>query len=119
MPWFKVDDKLHSHPKRYRAGLRAMGAWVIAGSWSSDHLTDGHVPAHMLDALGIRKADADALVKAGLWHVDGDGWRFHDWQALNPSRSAVEQRRAEDRQRKAEAREARKAQLRVVSGGTS
>lgn len=41
MAWFKVDDKLHSHPKLYRASLRAMGLWVLAGSWCSDQLTDG------------------------------------------------------------------------------
>ena len=51
MAWFKVDDKLHSHPKRYRASLRAMGLWVLAGSWCSDQLTDGVIPRDLLAAL--------------------------------------------------------------------
>lgn len=96
MAWFKVDDKLHSHPKRYRAGLRAMGLWVTAGSWSSDQLTDGHIPAHMLAVLGGRPADAKALVDAELWVPTGDGWRFHDWQAMNPSRRQVEEQRTKN-----------------------
>lgn len=29
MPWFKVDDKIHSHPKARRAGLAAMGLSLI------------------------------------------------------------------------------------------
>jgi len=115
VPWFKVDDKLHSHPKRYRANLRAMGLWVLAGSWSSDQLTDGHIPRDLLAALGGTPADASALVRAGLWEECPDGWLFHDWEAQNPTRTSVETRRAEDRERKAQAREARR--LRLLQGG--
>lgn len=96
MSWFKVDDKLHSHPKRHRAGLRAMGLWVAAGSWSSDQLTDGHIPSHMLAVLGGRPSDARALVDAELWTPVEDGWLFHDWQAMNPSRTQVNERRAKN-----------------------
>ena len=115
MPWFKVDDKLHSHPKRHRAGLRAMGLWVVAGSWCSDQLTDGLIPRDMLIALGGKPADAAALVDAGLWEECPSGWIFHHWDAQNPSRADVEARRAEDRQRKAQAREARR--LKLLQGG--
>lgn len=96
MPWFKVDDQLHAHPKRHRAGLRAMGLWVIAGSWSSSQLTDGIVPEDMLSALGGRKADAAALVAAGLWDETPGGWCFHDWGNQNPTRDDVESQRAHD-----------------------
>ena len=115
MPWFKVDDKLHSHPKRYRASLRAMGLWVLAGSWCSDQLTDGVIPRDLLSALGGRPADAADLVQAGLWDECPEGWRFHDWEAQNPTRRDVEARRAEDRERKAQAREARR--LKLLQGG--
>ena len=117
MTWFKVDDGLHSHPKRHRAGLKAMGLWVVAGSWASDQLTDGFIPTDMLPVLGGRTTDARALVDAGLWDAIEGGWHFHDWEAQNPTRLAVEQRRAEDRERKAQAREARR--LRVVKGEAS
>lgn len=109
MAWFKVDDKLHSHPKRHRAGLRAMGLWVVAGSWCGDQLTDGLVPRDMLTALGGKPADAKALVDAGLWETDAQGWRFHDWGGQNPSRDDVEAQRAEWRRRQVEARQRRRA----------
>ena len=104
MAWFKVDDKLHSHPKRHRAGLRAMGLWVVAGSWCGDQLTDGHVPRDMLAALGGKTVDAKALVDAGLWETTPTGWQFHDWQGRNPTRDDVETQRAEWRKRQQAAR---------------
>lgn len=110
MAWFKVDDKLHSHPKRHRAGLRAMGLWVVAGSWCGDQLTDGFVPTDMLMALGGKPADAAALVTAGLWVVVDGGWRFHEWAAMNPAKTDIETQRAEWRQRQADARARRKAE---------
>ena len=91
--WFRVDDKLHSHPKRYRTNLRAMGLWVLAGSWSSDQLTDGFIPRELLATFGAEPADADSLVSAELWHEVAGGWQFNDWLAMNPSRAEVRQRR--------------------------
>ena len=111
MAWFKVDDKLHSHPKRHRAGMRAMGLWVIAGSWCGDQLTDGLVPRDMLTVLGGKPADAAALVAAGLWEECPQGWIFHGWDGQNPTRYEVEEEREKERQRKAEWR-AKKAEKR-------
>lgn len=85
MPWFKVDDKLAMHPKVLRAGNAAMGLWVRAGSWSAAHLTDGLIPMSLLSSLGGKRAQADALVKAGLWDVEPDGYRFRDWLDYQPS----------------------------------
>lgn len=111
MTWFKVDDNLHSHPKRHQAGLRAMGLWVIAGSWASAHLTDGFVPKHMLASLGGQSKDARSLVESGLWLAEEDGWQFHDWEAQNPTREDVEGKREDwrNRQRLARERKARAA----------
>ena len=90
MPWFKVDDKLHDHRKARGAGKAAMGVWVLAGSWAADHLTDGFVPASILTRWGTSR-DAARLVEVGLWHVDEQdgeaGWRFHEWEQSNPTRS--------------------------------
>lgn len=91
--WFKVDDDLAFHPKVLAAGLPAMGLWVRAGAWAGRHLTDGFVPADMLPALGSTRRQANALVKAGLWSVEPDGYRFHDWQQYQPSRAKVEAER--------------------------
>lgn len=89
MPWFKVDDRLHSHPKRHAAGLRAMGLWVVAGSWAADNLTDGRIPREVLPALGGKPTDAKALVDAGLWTATKTGWAFHDWDGFQPDAASV------------------------------
>lgn len=107
MPWFRVDDSLALHPKVLAAGNRAMGLWVRAGSWCAQQLTDGLVPRPLLTTLGGTPADARALVEAGLWVVDGTGWRFHDWETYQPSRSDVESKRADARERMRSVRERR------------
>jgi hypothetical protein len=112
MPWFKVDDGLHSHPKWLGASLGARALWVTAGSWSASHLTDGHIPRHVLASLGGRPKHATELVELGLWAVDGDGWRFHDWDAFQPSSESVEADRANARERQRRAREKARASRR-------
>ncbi len=68
-----------------------MGLWVMAGSWCSDHLTDGFIPDYMAMRLD-RDADDNAarLVEAGRWMVaekGGDkGWQFHEWTEQQPTR---------------------------------
>lgn len=105
MTWFRVDDKLHSHPKRHAASLRALGLWTLAGSWSGDQLTDGHIPAVIVKALGGTTTDAASLVNAGLWErVDG-GYQFRDWADHNPSRKDVQDKRNAEREKKQRWRE--------------
>lgn len=101
MVWFKVDDKLHSHPKTSNASLAAMGLWAVAGSWCGDHTTDGRIPATMIPSLSRGAVElADELVAAGLWVRAKDGYRFHQWLAdrdgtkRNPSKKEVEELRA-------------------------
>lgn len=99
MAWFKVDDKLHSHPKVVDVPLRAMGLWVKAGAWCSDQLTDGVIPKSVVTMLGASRADAVALVKAGLWEETASGYVFHDWLEQNPSRDSVQQKRRQGSER--------------------
>lgn len=119
IPWFKVDDNLAFHAKAVAAGNSAMGLWVRAGSWSAQQLTDGFIPDHMVLSLG-NVAQAKRLVDVALWHREAGGYRFHQWadEGRQPTRTDVEKRRSEDRQRKAEARAARAKKsihLRAVS----
>ena len=97
MTWFKVDDKLHDHRKVRVAGTRAMGVWLLAGSWSAGNLTDGFVPSKIAMRWGDRK-DFSRLVAAGLWKPeqlgDEDGYRFQDWTQYQPSRAEIEEHRA-------------------------
>ena len=99
MGWFKVDDKLHSHPKRWAAGLPAMGLWAVAGSWAAGHETDGFVPKSMVSALGGRANLARTLCEVGLWEEVESGYCFHDWEAINPRHADLEAQRAAHRER--------------------
>lgn len=111
--WFKVDDKLHDHHKANLAKKAAMGVWVLAGSWSADNLTDGFIPARVLSRWGTT-ADARRLVEAGLWVPEvcneEEGWRFHDWDTFQPTRSDVEERRRKNAEKIARWRESKEAE---------
>lgn len=103
MTWGKVDDKLHSSIKWRATPKPARALWATALSWCMDQLTDGFVPIGMLTALDGTRAEANALVRAGLWEdVDG-GWLFHDWLEYQPSRETVlaDRKAAAERQRRA------------------
>jgi hypothetical protein len=108
VPWFKEDDKFHSTrklmgvPRRER--MAAAGLWVIAGSWCMQELTDGRVPAFMLDEWGATPEAAGRLVDCGLWSVTDDGWLFNAWDEYQPTRDQVEEERAKARDRMARAR---------------
>lgn len=116
MTWFKVDDSFYDHPKR-PDDLKAVGLWVLAGSYCAKHLTGGFFPASRLRALGGTPALARTLVSCGLWTetcrvLDGNstkGWQFHDWEEYQPSRSDVQEYRKKERERKAAWRAAKSA----------
>lgn len=93
MPWFKVDDGLSSKaettriPRAHRTS--AIGLWVLAGAWCAKELTDGHVPAHMVEELAGSDDDAQWLVKAGYWITVEDGFQFASWAPDQPLRETV------------------------------
>jgi hypothetical protein len=113
VPWFKVDDKLHDHRKARQAGTRAMGVWILAGTWSADNLTDGFIPETVLSRWGTIK-DADRLVAAELWEPaqrDGEqGWQFHHWIEYQPVKKQVEDQRRAGAERLRKYREKRRAE---------
>lgn len=114
MAWMKVDDGLGQHrkilsiPRIIRK--QSIGVWTLAGSWVSANLTDGYVPAYYLDEIGADQIEVDALVKAGLWEAVEEGFQFHDWLDVNPSKVQVmaERRASADRQKRARERAAEK-----------
>jgi hypothetical protein len=87
MTWFKVDDSFHAHPKVLATDADAIGLWVVAGAWSSAHLTEGFVPDHALPRLLPGSvALARKLVTAGLWRRVRGGHQFHDWTEYQPTK---------------------------------
>lgn len=109
MTWAKVDDRLAFHPKALTAGNAAMGLWVRALSWCVSLLNDGRVPVEMVAALGGSQADADALVRARLWHETIDGYEFHDWADWQWTREQVETKRAATAERVADWRASKRS----------
>jgi len=111
MPWFKVDDGLHAHRKVIRAGIPAMGLWVVAGSWCSDQLSDGFIPDYVAQRLDPDfKEHAADLVAAKLWipgeKDDETGWWFHQWseEGRQPTAESVIAKRDDARERMAKLR---------------
>lgn len=99
----RVSDGLSTHAKvgRIPRALRAeaLGTWVLALSWSNEHLTDGWIPGHMVENLAGTEAGATALVDAGLWRRRRDGFVFVNWAEHQSTREQVEQRREANRER--------------------
>lgn len=105
MSWFKVDDGFWSHPKVLGLSDQAIALWVKAGSYASQHLTDGVIPRKALKALHGSPEAAYELVEAELWLDHIEGWCFHDWHKYQPTRSKVEADREKTRERVAKYRE--------------
>lgn len=101
MPWFRLDDSFHSHPKVIAAGNEAIGLYVRCGTHAAQHLTDGFVGKEIVALYG-NDALAATLVSVRLWHRARGGWTIHDYLDYNPSREAVERERkaATERQRR-------------------
>lgn len=101
MPWFKIDDGFHGHPKVVELSLAAVGAWTLAGSWCAKYLTDGYIPAQTLTRLGADPAHASELVLAQLWDTELGGYSFRDWADYQPLKADVEaeRRAAQERMR--------------------
>jgi hypothetical protein len=105
MPWFKMDDRLHSHPKWLTCSMGARGLWATAGSWCAGNSHDGVVPRMALRLLGGTRRQVAELVDAGLWEPHPDGWAFHDWAHYQPTTEQVEADRAAARERQRRARD--------------
>lgn len=124
MPWFLVGDQMHSAPMLRKITAiepAAVGLWAVAGSWSSDHLTDGLIPDDDLpwlfpDAPRL----AQVLVTAGAWKRVRNGHRFIPDGVTHkiPTREAVETDRssAAERQRRSRERKLSRRDSHVSNG---
>jgi hypothetical protein len=120
MPWFKIDDSAHSHPKFMRAGNAALGLWLRCGSYSAQHLLEGFVPKDIVKPFKGTPAQVQKLVDAGLWHDAGhdckrcpqptDGYMIHDFfeGGRNTTRAQHEANKKSAAERAAKSRETRK-----------
>jgi len=118
VPWFRVDDTFHSHPKILAAGNEATGLYVRCGSYAAQHLTDGYIPEHIAELYGAcdtgsrRNPDTgkpetlgETLVRAKLWRRTRGGYKMPGYLDYNPSKTAVENQRKEAAERQRRRRE--------------
>ena len=132
MPWFRLEDSFHSHPKVIRAGNEATGLFVRCGTYAAEHLTDGFIPEHIAILYGaaeIRSRGdaappgtetlAETLVRVKLWRRTRGGWRMPDYLDYNPSKEAVDNDRKQKAERQRRWREARSRRVTNASGDAS
>ena len=108
MAWFNADDKMHGHPKVRRAGLEAIGLWVVCGTYCTDYLTDGQVPSWYVLSWPKGKQLAEKLVRTGFWEHAPDGYQFLSWDEYQRTKEKVLKDRAKGRQRLADWRATKK-----------
>lgn len=100
MSWLRNDDDMLDHDKWRRAirlgGDAVMCTWWRLTSWCSRRLTDGEVPADMVEEIAQLKGSKTrakalrALVAAGLIEQRSDGGvAVVDYLQRNPSRAQV------------------------------
>lgn len=100
MPWFKIDDGFHGHPKVLELSLPAVGLWTLSGSWCASYLTDGEITLKAIGRLGGCRDTASELVEAGLWlEVSTGTFQFKDWADYQPLKADVEAERDAARER--------------------
>ena len=103
MTWYPVGDEVAFGPQFIAAGNAAVGLWTRAGSWSTLHLTDGHIPSDLARAMGT-KAEIAALVRNDLWAATDDGYQFTPWNGLTRDGQSRAREAAAARQRVARSR---------------
>jgi hypothetical protein len=99
MPWFKVDDAFHGHPKVMELSPAAVGVWTLAGSWCANYLTDGEIKTPIVRRLGATDEMVQELVDAGLWIDLGGAYQFKDWAEYQPLKEEVMAERNAARER--------------------
>lgn len=112
MPWVKLDDRFPSHRKIDLLSDRAFRLYVSALCWSSENLTEGHIPdANVTRIAHVRntKATAKELEERGLWERVDDGWQIHDYLDYNPTRASIQTERQRNAARQQEYRDKKKA----------
>lgn len=101
MPWARLDDGFHDHPKVDGLSLAAVGLYTLCLTWSHRHRKTALVPGHITEArvrkLAGKQATSlvDELLSSGLWeHETGlGGWVIHDFADYLPKERNPDERR--------------------------
>lgn len=92
MPWARLDDGFHDHPKVDGLSLAAVGLYTLCLTWAHRHRKTAVLVGHISEAR-VRKVAgtqgrklADELVVAGLWEIESGlgGYVIHDFTDYLP-----------------------------------
>lgn len=96
MPWGRMDDSFHDHPKVEGLSLDTVGVWSLCFSWAHRHRKDAPIPGFIPEGR-VRKMTAkhcDRIVtelttalpgrKHGMWEPVEGGWLIHDFDQYLP-----------------------------------
>lgn len=108
MPWFKIDDAFHGHPKVMELSPAAVGVWTLSGTWCANYLTDGEIKPGVVSRFGGTPEMIQELVSAGLWIERNGAYHFKDWEDYQPMKADVEAEREAARERMRAARAKKK-----------
>ena len=103
--WVRLDVEYFGNPKTSGLSPVAQTLHLASIFWAGAHLTDGHIPTHIVSHLrsqtGARRSHVDALVTSHLWVPVSSGYLIHDYLAMQDSRLKVESRRKKKAERMA------------------
>lgn len=98
MTWTKLCDSFYDDPRLMRAGEDAADLHVRAMVYCNRYGTDGRVPRWCLSAISRKptrtvNALVKALVEAGVWTEQGEGWALEGFLDTQPSSAEVRAKR--------------------------
>lgn len=109
MTWVRFEDRFPWHRKVRPLSDAAFRLHVSGICWSTEHLTDGFVPAEDLGIVSDVRTPTrylQELVFRGLWLEVEGGWEINDYLAYNQSAQQVRASREAAAERQRRAREA-------------
>jgi hypothetical protein len=120
MPWAKLDDRFHSHPKVRGAWYKcpaSIGLHCIGITYAADHETDGVVPSWFVATLFQKPSElkeaVGTLTELGMWEQRADDFVIHDFLQYHTSKEKRKQKKAEEAERKRQEREQQKREEEV------
>lgn len=101
MPWARLDDNFHDHPKVDGLSLAAVGLYTLCLTWAHRHRKTAALPGHVSIARVRKVAPKNALklalelTQSGLWEDAPNtlgGYVIHDFNEYLPKERDPEER---------------------------
>jgi hypothetical protein len=105
--WVRLDVYHLRNPKMRKAGLFGRALWIAGLCYAYAQDTDGQISADVLDLLAAEagltldqaQEAASKLTDVGVWVLEPDGWRMHDYENCQETSAERDTRRSQDRER--------------------